>query len=786
MSPILLINVLALGLVVSSLTWLVVQMRRVRRQLALATANAQVARSTLDCLPGGYIAWFDDGQVHASAGLREALADPDGKVNFAALKAQFSQSDQDELERLTASLRKRGESFSVILTTEDGGRAIRMDGRRARGAPLDVMWVRDATDEASRRSETNVLIELAQRESESLKDMLNALPVPVWRRGDDLSVEGYNAALLRALNAEEDALPTPLELGGSTRQTRAHELAALALSSGSEQVENGHLVVGGQRRLLQFHEVPTGAGAVVGFALDYSQLEDAQTDLSRHIAAHADVLENLAVAIAIYNAATRLTFYNTAYAHLWESDTKWLDSEPTLDEELEYLREQRRLPEYVDFRAFKADQQRLFTSLMAPVEDLVHLPDGRTLRKRVSPHPFGGLLFTYEDVTDSLTLERSYNTLIEVQRRTLDNLYEGVALIGADGRLKLCNPAYARLWEFSDADLLGEPHIAGLVDKCRSLFTASDDWETRRDQIIERLTAREPRSGRMKRSDGSVLEYATVPLPDGMVLLSYIDVTDRYKVEQALRERTEALEAADQLKTEFIANVSYELRTPLNAIIGFAEILGGDMFGELNERQSEYCGAIVQSSQTLLELINDILDLATIEAGYMELELQQFDIHDMLNAVHTLARERARQNKLRFELECEDNIGLMVGDERRLKQVMFHLVSNAIKFTPAGGTIALRTWKVEDSIAFAIGDTGVGIPEDRQATVLEKFEHGGKTMTRQMGAGAGLGLSLVKSFIELHGGTVDLRSEPDSGTTVTCHVPISPATHGAETRAVAS
>ena len=333
-------------------------------------------------------------------------------------------------------------------------------------------------------------------------------------------------------------------------------------------------------------------------------------DLARHVEAHADVLENVAVAVAIYGPDTRLMFHNTAYARLWDVEPDYLNTHPLISEELEHLRERRRLPEFVDFRAFRDDQKRLFTSLMQPQEDLVHLPDGRTLRKRVAPHPFGGLLFTYEDVTDSLTLERNYNTLIEVQSRTLDNLYEGVALIGADGRLKLCNPAYVRLWRLHDDDVEGEPHIADLVDKSRELFEESDgDWDAMRERVIGRMTAREPRRSRLERTDGSVLESAIVPLPDGMVLLSYIDVTDRFRVERVLRERNDALQAADELKTEFIANVSYKLRTPLNTIIGFSEILNGDMFGELNERQAEYSAGILKSSEELLELINDILDL---------------------------------------------------------------------------------------------------------------------------------------------------------------------------------
>ena len=180
-----------------------------------------------------------------------------------------------------------------------------------------------------------------------------------------------------------------------------------------------------------------------------------------------------------------------------------------------------------------------------------------------------------------------------------------------------------------------------------------------------------------------------MPLPDGNVLLSYLDVTDSTRVEHALRERNEALETAGRLKSEFIANVSYELRTPLNAIIGFAEILTNQYFGELTPRQLDYSRGILDSSHRLLSLINDILDLATIEAGYMTLETGQLDIHTLMSSVLTLTRERARNQNLKLDFDCPPDIGTIEADERRLKQALFNLISNAIKFTPAGGSMTV-------------------------------------------------------------------------------------------------
>lgn len=620
-------------------------------------------------------------------------------------------------------------------------------------------------DSERHRASLQTRAEIAEGERNALRGILDALPIPVWRRHlNDLKLTWLNRAYAASVDADPaKAIDRGLELAGSEGKA----LAGRARDTKSPQHERRHVVVEGARRLLELSEIPLKeSGELIGFAADMTESESARGELARHSAAHAAVLENVAAGIAIYGSDTRLSFFNAAFAQLWQLEPDWLGSQPTMDEILERLRERRRIPEHADFRAFKKQQRALFTSLIQPQEELLHLPDERTLRLSISPHPLGGLTYVYEDVTDRLALERSYNALIAAQRETLDNLYEGIAVVGSDSRLKLWNPAFARMWNLAPEDLAGEPHIADIVEKCRVLSADPGPWPETKRRILANLASHAASSSLLERADGSRLQAATVPLPDGNLLLSYLDVTDSSRVEQALRERTEALETAGRLKSEFIANVSYELRTPLNAISGFAEILANQYFGELNPRQIEYSRNILDSANLLSALINDILDLATIEAGYLQLETQPVDIHNLMQAVMTLAHERARNQGLDMKLDCPADLGLLVADEKRLKQALFNLVSNAIKFTPSPGTITLKARREKGGVALGISDTGIGVDPRDQARIFEKFERG-----HGREAGVGLGLSLVKSLVDLHGGHVELQSAPGSGTTVTIHIP---------------
>ncbi|MFM8799199.1 MAG: sensor histidine kinase, partial [Tagaea sp.] len=231
-----------------------------------------------------------------------------------------------------------------------------------------------------------------------------------------------------------------------------------------------------------------------------------------------------------------------------------------------------------------------------------------------------------------------------------------------------------------------------------------------------------------------------------------------------------ALEAADRLKSEFISTVSYELRTPLNTIIGFAEMLAKRYFGPLNERQVEYCDDILSASHRLLAIINDILDLASIDAGRMTLDLAPVAPGDLLHDTAQIMGDLARESGLSVEVKLAGAVPRIRGDSRRLKQALCNLVSNAIKFTPAGGTITLAAEPAGAMVALAVADTGTGIAAEDQRRVFKEFERGSSPDSRRMGAG--LGLSLVQRIVELHGGTVHLASLEGHGTTVLARVPV--------------
>jgi len=752
---------------------------RLQQTAADATRESARLRRLFGTLPLSGFLWNADGELlfarlpinYGGAVAPDASAhNGDGLGDLAPLLAT---QDFQDLQAALERMRGDGGPFEMMLRgSSDGGHY------RARGAPVaaddgggHALWLEDVSSTVQGTETLSRQLTATETQLRQLDRLLNHLPLPLYERDADLNIVWCNHAYAAVVGVSREAI-----IGGETAEietamTRSagKKLAAKAIETKRLQRETRHFVFEGQRRALEVHEVPSlPKRHLVGFVRDVTDLEERESEMRRHIDAHSEVLNNLSTAISIFGADKRLSFYNQAFADLWQFDEEWLSAQPSHNEILDRLRDRRMLPEVTDFPAYKADAMRHYTNLLQTEEEVMYLPDGRVLRQVISPHPFGGLLYFDEDITDALVLERSVNTLTAVQRETINNLYEGVAVYGGDGRLKLFNPAFARIWHLDPELLNEEPHIAAIVDMTRSLFPSGNDWDPLRDKLISQATSRDDISGRMERPDNNVIDYAGVALPDGNMLFTYVDVTDSVNVERALRDRNQALEAADQLKSEFLASVSYELRTPLNVIIGFAEVLVNQYFGELNERQLDYGHDILTSSQQLLALINDILDLASIEAGRLELELYSFGVRELLETVVSLGREGAQSRRMRLEIDCPDDVGAIEADEKRIKQAMYNLVSNSLKFTAAGGTVTIGARAHGDDVELFVEDNGAGISEEDQEIIFDAFRRG---RSGSLEHSAGLGLSLVKRFVELHHGRVELESNLGEGTRVAIILP---------------
>lgn len=744
------------------------KMKRIRARHADDLKATSTIFEALEAGNAGTFAWTATGSTGSSKSLCHILGIGDDKqLSWEDILEVFDEAGRVELHGNVERLKIGGDAFSTIVRTENQQKYFQVKGTRGDGdsTGATLLWIQDITDRAS------ALISL-EREKRRLRGLLDAVPVPIWSRNDQLRIFDCNLAYVEAVEAEarEAVLADGKEFAEGDVAERARALAEKALEEGKRAEDSDHIIVNGERRRFELVETPLQRGAyTAGYALDRTEVEKLGNAIKELDGAQEEVLDRLALAIMIFDADRHLRFANSACARLWELDENWMEDRPEIGQVLDRLRERRLLPETGDFSGYKDEWRNYFTSLIEPKEELIHLPNGKAIWTVISPHPTGGMVVTYEDVTEELKLERSYNTLVDTQQATLDNLSEGIAVFGEDGKLKLSNPVFLSLWGLTDEELAATPHLAHLIDLCKDKFSYGDDWDRFKKTYLARIFARKQRSGRMNTRQGEVYAYSIVPVPDGGVLLSFRDITDSTRVENALRDRNDALEAADRLKSEFVANVSYELRSPLTAIIGFAEILNNQYFGEINEKQREYVDGVLDASGRLLALINNILDLAVIEAGRMMLEIHKVDVAEMLQSIADNTGDWVQERNLKLRVDCDPDVGEIDADPRRLKQAVYNLLVNAITFTPVGGRIAIAARRRGDEIALAVVDNGVGISTDDRDRVFQTFVRGVAPDSKQQGAG--IGLSLVKKFIELHGGQVHIDSTPGRGTCVTCLLP---------------
>lgn len=739
--------------------------RNARAEMLQLRRNLAAADAIIRAEPQVLILW-EPGQavrivVHALSGI-PGLPDTNADVlRFSQwLDAGAAQNLKASLDQLFAT----GRSFNLILKTQAGG-TLEAEGRAAGGRA--VLRFKDITGYKIELAEIHSQHASLARDIKSSRALLNTLPMPVWLRGSDGRLNWVNTAYVTAVEAKSElqVLERQIEL----LESRQRKSVAKTIALGNSYRDRVHLVAAGERKphdivVLPIDDISAGA------AMDVTAIETVQGELERQIAAYDRTLHRVETGVAIFNREQVLVFFNDAYARLWQLDAEWLRTRPSDSAVLDRLREQGKLPPVVNYRDWKAQVLACYRT-GTPLEEVWHLVDGRIVHAMAEQRPDGGVTYLYVDQTERLALESRYNGLIDVQRETLDSLKEGVAVFGTDGRLKLFNKAFSNIWRVPSRKLSEFPHIDDVIAMTSLMHDDAETWESISQAATALRDEREPFTGQMVRTDNSVIDFALMPLPDGASLLTFADVTDAKRAERALVERNEALVVADRLKTTFIGHISYELRTPLTNIIGFTELLASPFMGDLNDKQREYIADIMTSSKTLLAIIDDILDLATIDAGSMDLKLAPVGVRTIIDAAILGIRERAIRAKLTINIAVADDATELMADEARMRQVLYNLLSNAVGFSKSNATVFLTCWREDGHMVFKVEDQGVGIPKDQIGRVFQRFE------SRSQGSkhrGAGLGLSIVKSLVELHGGTIDIQSEENRGTRVTVRIPERP------------
>jgi len=687
---------------------------------------------------------------------------------IAAFQTWLNEADAIVLMNAVEALKREGRGFELSVHAVDG-RLLRASGWVIGGGAALRLRPAFRQPEAESAAETRARI----ADFTSAQAILALLPKPAFVRDADNRLVFANAAyhdLARQLGKKtSEAAPAELLEPGVLKRHLA------AIEDGKPVRLDVAFAKAGDFELVEF--------ALAGGKAGYYRPKRAAAEANPGLAHIAGIIDVLATPIAIFDAKRELIHFNRAYCALWNLDPAWLRT--GLDERaiLDRLRTEGMLPSEPDYQAWRAKHLTSYNLKVPRENDPWHLPDGRTINVISAPAgPKGGVIYVFDDISARLALESQNKAMSSVQRETLNALSEGVAVFGTNGRLTLHNPRLSVLWKLPMNELGKNPHIDEIA--AASARALPDDgaaiWRDLKKRIIDLNPTRSDATGRIARADGRLLDYAVTRLPDGQTMMTFLDVTESANYQRVLKERNDALITADRLKDAFVQNVSYELRSPLTNIIGFADLLASEDIGTLNERQRAYTDYIRASSVTLGVLIDNILDLATVDAGIAELRPEPQNIHALVEKARAgLAAtfpEVDGEKPLNLLVDIPGDLPAFKADGTRIVQILYNLLSNAARFSDPGGEIRLSVAARGERMLFIVEDEGPGFTQDMRAALQERIDTVPVTGRQR---GEGLGLAIVKTFVNLHGGTISVEKREPRGTRVTVNLPRDAAFAGA-------
>lgn len=437
---------------------------------------------------------------------------------FSEVLKNFYKDDAEKIIKYVALLKEDGVSFEDRFDLKNG-RKLLLNGVRISGGDgsvySDIVWFRDISYIAVQIDELQKEKQESEHKERDLRDLVDNLPYPVWMRDPLLKIKLSNRRY------QEYAGSDNAEIAGE--ETLA--LASQARDANKPKQKRIYLNQNGEHRCFEVMETPfhfeqsLDRIATVGAMIDVSSLDNLRRNLKQNQNAHLEILASLGTAIAVFDAEYKLIFYNQAFVRLWQAEESWLEERPLYGAFLDYLHEKRLLPEVPDYPYFRGEEHKMFTLVTAPKEDLLHLPDGRSLRRIRAPHLKGGLIFAFEDITDRLTARREYNALISVQQEILNNIEEAVLIFAANGRLQFYNQAYVNLWKADEVMLQKDPSFAEILETQKVFFNRVSDWDELKKDILNHVFSSATEAFSLNRSDGLRVECFSALLSNESIMV---------------------------------------------------------------------------------------------------------------------------------------------------------------------------------------------------------------------------------------------------------------------------
>jgi signal transduction histidine kinase len=549
----------------------------------------------------------------------------------------------------------------------------------------------DITDINKKRQKEEVTYAQTLKEKKIITNIADSIPIALWHRNAQGRIDYCNETYANALECSIAKIKTEnLELF-SKNDINLHQFSEQSLAKREPSISRQYAVVQGKRRFVEVGIYPIPETfSTVGYALDCSETEDLASKLSSTTSAYHEIFNTISIPIAVFDERKNLHYYNTAYTKLFDFKESFLEKNITFADILDDLRTRKKIPEHANFKEYKKKRAELFNNIIKPIEEFIDLPNEDTLRVRIAPYPLGGLIFVYENITDKLNLERGVNTLLAVQKETINHLYEALIVIEKNGKIQFLNKSMELLFNIQNANtLVGAPFNSWTA--IFKQFFLDEKQHTNWTQYLSSLFInRHPINERLFLLNDLVINWFYTPLPDGSHMLGFLNVSEEWNNERQLKAHSLNLEKKNTLKQNYINQITYELQKPINNIIGFSKSLTQQLFGPLNEKQLNYCQLIENNTENVKFLIDDVLCLIGLDQYSLTITPQPFILQNMLNALIAIIEPIFQEKGIDFTISNTATPKKVVGSEKHLKQALFAIIKDLVIYTPERATISIN------------------------------------------------------------------------------------------------